>query len=97
VAKDGLTSQVQSPANIPSDWEYICKANASGYNFELAIPLSYLNEAQGGDWKSLRLNWTMDDLDDPTDWQKIVRTSQFPNWGSDSEIVGSGIYFRMSE
>ncbi|MBK8501103.1 MAG: metallophosphoesterase [Saprospiraceae bacterium] len=94
VAKDGLVAQVQSPANIPADWEYLCTGSASGYNFELAIPLSHLNEIQGGDWKSLRLNWTMDDLDDASDWQKIVRTSQFPNWGSDSEIVGSGIYFK---
>ena len=94
IEKDGQSSQIQSPKNIPSDWNYICKASSAGYNFELSIPVSYLNKAQGGDWKSLRLNWTVDDLDDPTDWQKIVRSSQFPNWGSDQEIVGSGIYFK---
>jgi hypothetical protein len=97
VEKDGMLSQIQSPKNIPADWSYICKANSTGYTFELAIPVSYLTAAQGGDWKNLRINWTIDDLDDPTDWQKIVRSSQFPNWGSDQEIVGSGTYFKVKE
>jgi hypothetical protein len=87
-------SLVQSPKNIPADWQYSCQATSGGYNFEVAIPLKYLNDAQGGNWKSLRLNWNIDDLDDPNDWQKTERNSLYPAWGSDREILGSGIYFK---
>lgn len=80
--------------NIPEDWRYICHATKSGYIFEAAIPIKYLDEAQGGSWQSVRLNWNVDDLDDKNDWQKIERNSYYPAWGSDTEILGAGIYFR---
>ncbi|NND33479.1 MAG: hypothetical protein HKN76_12885 [Saprospiraceae bacterium] len=87
-------SQVASPKNIPDDWQYSCISTATGYSFEAAIPLKYAQEAQGGNWQSIRLNWNVDDLDDHLDWQKTERNSIDPLWGSDAEILGSGIYFK---
>jgi hypothetical protein len=81
-------------SSIPTDWKYICQATDRGYIFEAAIPIKYLDKAQGGSWESVRLNWNIDDLDDPNDWQKVERNSYYPAWGSDTEILGSGIYFR---
>ena len=93
-ATEDHPSRVQPAGSIPEDWKYTCKATSTGYAFEMAIPLKYLDDMQGGHWQSLRLNWTLDDLDDASDWQKIIRTSYFPAWGSDAEIVGSGIFFK---
>lgn len=98
VEKDGQASKVNGAKNFPDDWKYICKATDDGYVFELSIPLKYLDDLQGGDWKSLRLNWTMDDLDVPSShWQEIKRNSLYPAWGSSSEILGSGMYFRDAQ
>lgn len=97
VEKDDYASLVSGRNSIPSDWDYICKANADGYVFELSIPLHYLDDMQGGSWQNLRLNWTLDDLDVPSsNWQEIERNSYFPAWGTDEEILGSGIYFRKN-
>jgi len=90
-------SMIQQAERIPADWKYLCKATSAGYAFELAIPLEYLNRAQGGDWKSLRLNWFLDDLDDHDNWRQIQRNALYPAWGSDAEILGSGTYFKAEK
>ena len=95
VEKGGFASKISGANNLPADWQYICKASEGGYVFELSIPLDFLDEQQGGNWESLRLNWTLDDLDAPSsDWQKIERNSYYPAWGSVNEILGSGIFFK---
>lgn len=95
VQNGALSSRASGAGSLPDDWEYICKASDSGYIFELAIPLRYLDDQQGGSWQSLRLNWSLDDLDVPSSrWQEIQRNTYSPGWGSDAEILGSGIFFR---
>lgn len=95
VEKGGNMSLVSGAKSLPDDWKYTCKETDSGFNFELALPLHYLDDLQGGHWQSLRLNWTLDDLDVPSDqWQEIERNIYLPSWGSDEEILGSGMYFR---
>ena len=94
VETDQYESQVSGAKGIPGDWKYICKRTDSGYVFELAIPMETIDKMQGGAWKSIRINWTMDDLDNPDDWHDIQRKAYLPGWGTSDEIVGSGIFLR---
>jgi hypothetical protein len=60
----------------------------------MRVPLTHLEDSQGGSWQSIRLNWYVDDMDHPSDWQSIERNWFLPEWGSRDEILGSGTYFK---
>ncbi len=92
-ATDKLPS-ISNPRNIPETWKVVCKANSTGYDLEVAVPINELNNSQGGNWGSVRLNWYIDDLDHPDDWKEIERDWYFPSWRSRGEILGTGMYFR---
>ncbi len=78
------------------DARIVCRGDSDGYVLEVGIPLSEIRKAQGGDWNHLRLNWYIDDLDNPEDWQDIERSWWNESWGSESEVLGSGFFFRST-
>ncbi len=76
---------------LPEGTEWECIPKDVGYHFELAIPISYIKEKQGENWKTIRMNFLIRDKDEgsavsPTYyWQ--------PDWFRNNRI-GSGMFFR---
>ena len=70
--------------------EWKCIRNKEGYAFEIAIPISYVQEQQGEHWQNLRVNILVQDKDA----KSSVRTMWQPNWSSRNNIPGSGMFFR---
>lgn len=71
--------------------EYVCRAVPGGYVLEAAIPLTYVTERQGTDWRNLRINLSIQD-EDPGQDEK-PRTSWMPDWRGGDNVVGSGLFF----
>jgi hypothetical protein len=63
-----------------------------GYNTEFAIPLSYLTEKQGGDWKTLRINVGVNDFDN--DFSHRTNLWWRPDWRGAANYPGSGTFFK---
>lgn len=66
------------------------KTNTGGYVAELAIPQSYLNNLQAANWDAFRLNIIVHDADGGTQRRYLWQ----PAWGTSSDYVGSGTFFR---
>jgi hypothetical protein len=88
---DQMPSQIYRPENIPSEWQYACKADENGYSLELAIPIEFIESYQTGPWESIRLNVFFDDMDEGRD--EIPRVYFEPNWRDNDSWLGSGLYF----
>lgn len=74
------------------DIPFVCKSTDEGYLLEAAIPLSYVKERQGEEWRQLRVNWVLQD-EDPDEEEKPRMTWQ-PDWRGDDNVIGSGLFFR---
>ncbi len=91
-----MNEQVYRPDRVPEGVKSITRRNAQGYQTEIAIPLKYLQEMQGQeDWKSLRINVSIRDYDQ--DYQHNTALEWRPEWSSDRNYVGSGIFFKDTE
>ncbi len=77
---------------LPEGTRYRCLAEGDTYRMEVAIPISYVKERQGENWKSLRVNFTAQDWD-KADEEK-PRFGWQPDWRGDDNRVGSGMFFR---
>ncbi|MEL6863717.1 MAG: metallophosphoesterase [Bacteroidota bacterium] len=70
-----------------------CKTMPGGYAMELAIPLRYVVERQGEDWKSIRINMIVQDQD-----KGLIDLPRYlfkPDWRGKENRVGSGMFFRQ--
>ena len=65
-----------------------CQLNDSGYFLEAAVPIEYIKEKQGKNWKSLRINLGVKDVDLGDDQSSLHVWN--PNW----KYVGSGMFFK---
>jgi hypothetical protein len=65
-----------------------CQLNDSGYFLEAAVPIEYIKEKQGENWKSLRINLGVKDVDLGDDQSSLHVWN--PNW----KYVGSGMFFK---
>jgi hypothetical protein len=81
---------VHEPAKFPPKTQYVCVRCEGGYNVEIALPLSYLNEKAGGEWWGFRMNIAVDDRDS----DGIAQLWWFPDWRGSESIPGSGIFLR---
>ncbi len=73
---------------------WVCQEAEGGYILEAAIPLSFILERQGNAWRSVRVNFGLQDRD--TDAEERPRYSWQPDWRSDANVIGSGTFFRNS-
>ena len=71
---------------------YRSVATADGYRMEMALPLSYVRDRQGENWKHLRINVGVQDRD--TGEEERPRTSWLPDWRGEMNVVGSGMFWR---
>lgn len=78
--------------HVPSGTRAACIITRRGYNAEIAIPISYLNQRQGGEWQAFRLNVTVDDKGSPD--SPVVQYSWCPDWRTPNNYTGSGTFLR---
>lgn len=76
--------------NLPAGISGKGKRTKEGYQIEVAIPHSWLNERQGKSWENVRLNITA--MNKNKNLMNAVRYSWQQNW-SDG-VPGSGTFFR---
>ncbi|MEO1625833.1 MAG: metallophosphoesterase [Bacteroidota bacterium] len=67
-----------------------CRVVKGGYVMELALPISYLKERQGENWRSLRFNLVVQDVEKAGVQQFTFQ----PDWRGSNNRVGSGMFFR---
>lgn len=69
-------------------------ATAQGFDAELAIPLVCLNQAQGGDWKQVRLNVAFADFDRRDARDGVTILYWRPNWTHREAPSKAGLFFK---
>ncbi len=79
---------------LPKGGVSVCKATEEGYLLETAVPLSYIEEKQGANWQSVRINFVMQDQD--AGENEKPRYTFKPDWRSNDNRIGSGMFFRQS-
>jgi len=86
------TDKVQSVIgrDLPKGAKIKCQASNSGYFVEMALPLSYVKERQSENWKSVRFNLYIDNLDE----DEVTRYWWQPSWRGSDNIIGSGMFFK---
>jgi hypothetical protein len=84
--------QVHRPENLPVSVSSAHTLTSSGIQFEMSIPISYIEEIQGKDWKNFRLGLGYEDVDE--DGTESTMHYWFPSWGSNEDIPGSGRIFK---
>jgi hypothetical protein len=88
-ARAGETRAPYKAEKLPAGTRAVCRATATGYNTEIAIPVTYLKEKAGTQWSAVRLNVVVDDFDrgDKLWWQ--------PDWRTPDNVWGSGTFQRQ--
>ena len=77
---------------LPTEVKTAYKKTEDGVTVELAVPLSYLEKMQNGNWKEFRLAVGYYDFDD--NGESRTEHYWFYPWGSEGSIVGEGTFFR---
>ena len=73
---------------LPEGTIYAIEKTSNGYDFEAAIPISYLAD----DWKSFRFNLMINDYDQLGNHK--TKLSWKPIWTEDENYAGSGAFFK---
>ncbi len=89
---DNLASQRTPDEELPEGTQWKCKVNEKGYAVEVAIPIAYVKELQGEKWKTVRVNFIVQDRD--KGMTRFPRYYWMPNWRGSSNVLGSGMFFR---
>jgi len=91
----GLTPEqmvVYGRERLPEGVKAVCVATEGGYSTEIAVPVRYLNEKQGGPWEAFRLNIAVDDFDG--DFDAGAQLWWRPDWRTPMNYAGSGTFVR---
>ena len=73
-----------------NELKYVCKITPTGFVTEVAVPISYFNQLQDGEFNGLRLNVIVHNQSSETE----KRVSWKPQWGSEGDFAGSGSFSR---
>ncbi|MEO1713682.1 MAG: sugar-binding protein, partial [Bacteroidota bacterium] len=92
-ANSTYPSKTYLSEGTPENAQFVCTEVEGGYVLEAAVPISWIQEQQGENWKSVRINFLMDDVDQ--NFQKGERFFAYPDWRRDDNILGSGTFFRQ--
>ena len=88
-----LPASVFYEDRLPEGAKYRCEVSGDGrYVMEAAIPIRYLRERQGDNWRSIRFNLVVQDRDSGK--ENWPRHTFMPDWRGDKNFVGSGMFFR---
>lgn len=91
-ADGSVNDRLYRQASLPEGTQVFSKKTDSGYDVEIAIPVSYLKEKQITDWKSLRINLYQTDFD--MDFMHETTIAWKPLWNSKDNYIGSGMVLK---
>jgi hypothetical protein len=89
---DKLPSTVYLSEGTPETVRFRCIRSQNGFQLEAAIPIAELEQQQGTPWRTVRLNFLLDDFDQG--FNDRDRYFAFPDWRRADNVVGSGMFFR---
>jgi len=94
-----------SPADTPEDMSWfqrehveenrvlvVSRTTDTGHNTEIAVPVAYLDQAQGQPWQALRLSIAVDDFDEEAG--PLAQVWWRPRWGTGPDYAGSGTFVK---
>ncbi len=76
---------------LPEGTQISTSKTRAGFDVEVAIPVSYFNKMNQGEWQNFRFNASFSDYD-----KNASKTNLWwkPEWSSDLNYVGSGMFFK---
>jgi predicted phosphodiesterase len=79
---------------LPQNTVIATKKTLAGFDVEIAIPLTYIELKNKTDWENFRINFAFIDVDENNSrttiwWQ--------PEWDSEANFIGSGMFFKQSK
>ncbi len=80
---------------LPPGLDALVAKTDSGYEVEFRIPIQYAQRFQGKDWRNLRLNVSVNDVDATSRERLPVMSSWQRSW--QDNIIGSGMFFRAGD
>ncbi|MFA6292703.1 MAG: alpha/beta hydrolase-fold protein [Victivallales bacterium] len=90
----GETRLPFNAAKLPAGVKAVCISTATGYNAEIAIPISYINEKAGKQWSGIRLNVVVNDLDDDYKGFRGDKLWWLPDWRTPDSTWGAGTFVK---
>lgn len=89
--KGTIASNHHGSDGTPDDITIVAKTSTTGYTMEAKIPIDFAQAVQGKDWKTIRFNLLIGDLDSGKGQELYLFQ---PNWRSKENRVGSGMFFK---
>ncbi len=80
------------PAELRAGIRVFCEETDGGYAAAVLVADSVLNAYAGSEWRMARLNVAVNDFERPDGERHVWHWR--PDWRSDENIVGSGMFFR---
>ena len=93
-AKEGETRLPYNAAKLPEGTQAVCKITPTGYNTEIAIPISYLDAEAGKPWKDVRVNIVVNAFHGDYKGAEGEKLWWQPDWRSPEVVWGSGTFKR---
>lgn len=90
LAAGGNTAGLYKSENLPADVAAASESTDSGYAVEVAIPLTYVEQMGGEDWRDVRVNISINDFDPDGKAHVWWR----PDWKSPADYPASGTFSR---
>lgn len=91
-AGDEPNTTLYLPDRLPEGTRAVTVRTDKGYDTEIAIPLKYITDLQGADWKTIRINADVTDFDRDYRHKSILWWR--PDWRYAGNYAGSGMFFR---
>jgi len=85
------TPDIYQEEKLPEGTHIVTSKSVQGFDMELAIPLEYVQNMGGDNWKSIRLNVCYFDVDENSSRTGIW---WYPEWSSNANFIGSGTLFK---
>lgn len=91
-ADGAANTEVFTSGSKPEGLRGVTVKTGKGYNAELAIPLSFISDQQGADWKTVRINVLLNDFDNDYSHKTLLWWK--PDWRGGMNYAGSGTFFK---
>jgi len=92
-AARGGEQVIWNAEKLPEGTQVASARSAGGYSVEIAIPLSYLENIAGADWRRFRLNVTVDDFDGSDQGPQLW---WWPDWRNQEQTGSEGTFQRQA-
>jgi hypothetical protein len=90
---EGDPGRLYNQDRMPAEIDMACRQTEKGYRVEVALPIAYVTQMQGDDWRYLRINVIQQDFDDGGDHES--RLLWQPDWREDTRRTGAGMFEKV--